>query len=181
VAGRKAPGQLDNLAQLVYAGINGVDAGRGNGTRPKIMIHIDRGGDIKGTKAFLDRLDSYRVPYDIIGQSYYPWWHGSINDLRATWNLWPRRITKTSSWWKSPTTGSRATTLTSPPRSRNRRKDNGFSRRSKPCRDGNSWWTRERYFLVGAGGRGPSGDPGLFDDQYNALPAMTVFDHFARK
>src|SRR5882672_7424571 len=78
----KLPDNWDNFAQLVYAGINGVDAGRGNGPRPKIMIHIDRGGDLKGTKWFLDKLNSYDVPYDIIGQSYYPWWHGSLNDLR---------------------------------------------------------------------------------------------------
>jgi arabinogalactan endo-1,4-beta-galactosidase len=22
------------------------------------------------------------VKYDVIGKSYYPWWHGSLNDLR---------------------------------------------------------------------------------------------------
>src|SRR5450759_268439 len=56
--------------------------GRGNGPRPKIMIHIDRGGDKAATKAFFDKLNSYRVNYDVIGQSYYPWWHGSLLDLR---------------------------------------------------------------------------------------------------
>ena len=73
----KLPENWDNFAQLVYAGVNGVDAGRGNGPRPKIMIHIDRGGDVKGTKLFLDKLNSYDVPYDIIGQSYYPWWQAA--------------------------------------------------------------------------------------------------------
>ena len=90
----KLPEQWDNFAQLIYAGINGVDAGRGNGPRPKIMIHIDRGGDVAGTKAFLDKLDSYHVPYDIIGQSYYPWWHGSLNDLRQNLEFMARTYAK---------------------------------------------------------------------------------------
>jgi arabinogalactan endo-1,4-beta-galactosidase len=78
----KLPGNWDNFAALVKAGINGVDAGRGNGPRPRIMIHIAKGGDRNGTRRFLDRLESYRVEYDVIGQSYYPWWHGTLLDLR---------------------------------------------------------------------------------------------------
>src|SRR5437588_10329388 len=46
------------------------------------MIHVDRGGDKEGTKRFFDKLNSYNVPFDVIGQSYYPWWHGSLLDLR---------------------------------------------------------------------------------------------------
>ena len=90
----KLPENWDNFAQLVYAGINGVDAGRGNGPRPKIMIHIDRGADMKGTKWFFDKLNSYDVPYDIIGQSYYPWWHGSLNELRQNLEFMAREYQK---------------------------------------------------------------------------------------
>ncbi len=32
------------------------------------MIHIDKGGNRKATKAFFDKLNSYGVPYDAIGQ-----------------------------------------------------------------------------------------------------------------
>lgn len=78
----KLPDGWDQFARLVQAGINGVDAGRGNGPRPKIMIHIAKGGDKAGTKRFLDRLNSYRIEYDGVGQSYYPWWHGTLLDLR---------------------------------------------------------------------------------------------------
>ena len=42
------------------------------------MIHIDKGGDRAATKSFFDRLESYHVNYDVIGQSYYPGWHGSL-------------------------------------------------------------------------------------------------------
>lgn len=78
----KLPDNWDNFAELVQAGIDGVDAGRADRPRPRIMIHIDKGGNWKATKWFFDKLDSYNLPYDVIGQSYYPWWHGSLQDLR---------------------------------------------------------------------------------------------------
>jgi arabinogalactan endo-1,4-beta-galactosidase len=80
----KLPDNWDNFAQLVKAGVDGVSAGSGTQPHPAIMIHIDRGADIAGTKYFFDKLLSYKIQFDVIGQSYYPWWHGSLNDLRAT-------------------------------------------------------------------------------------------------
>ena len=58
-----------------------MEAGKGNLPRPRIMIHIDKGGDRAATKSFFDKLESYHVNYDVIGQSYYPGWHGSLLDL----------------------------------------------------------------------------------------------------
>ena len=78
----KLPGNWDNLAELLHAGIEGVEEGRGEAARPLIMIHIDKGGDLKRTKWFFDKWHSYGINYDVIGQSYYPWWHGSLLDLR---------------------------------------------------------------------------------------------------
>ena len=46
------------------------------------MIHIDRGGDRAATESFFDNCRKHGVEYDVIGQSYYPWWHGSLDDLR---------------------------------------------------------------------------------------------------
>ncbi|MBN1996666.1 glycosyl hydrolase 53 family protein [candidate division KSB1 bacterium] len=78
----KLPENWDNLAELIQAGINGMDAGRGNNPRPLIMIHIDKGGNMEATKYFFDNWHSYGIDYDVIGQSFYPWWHGSLLDLR---------------------------------------------------------------------------------------------------
>jgi arabinogalactan endo-1,4-beta-galactosidase len=78
----KIPDNWNNFAALVQAGINGVHAGSENVPCPKIMIHIDQGGNKNNTKYFFDKLNSYGIQYDIIGQSYYPWWHGSLLDLR---------------------------------------------------------------------------------------------------
>ncbi len=76
------PEQWDHFAELLYAGVNGVDAGRGNSKRPKIMIHVDHGGDVPKTKAFFDKILSYEVPFDTIGFSFYPWSHGNLLDLK---------------------------------------------------------------------------------------------------
>jgi arabinogalactan endo-1,4-beta-galactosidase len=78
----KIPESWNNFAELVQAGINGVNAGCDTLNRPKIMIHIDQGGNKERTKYFFDKLLSYGIDFDYIGQSYYPWWHGSLLDLR---------------------------------------------------------------------------------------------------
>lgn len=83
----KLPENWDNLAALIQAGINGVLASSGNQKPPKIMIHIDKGGDKNFTKYWFDKLHSYNIKYDVIGQSYYPWWHGSLLDLRDCLNF----------------------------------------------------------------------------------------------
>ena len=57
----RLPGNWDNFADLLRAGIDGVSAGSGAQPRPAIMIHIDRGGDIAGTKYFFDKLASYKI------------------------------------------------------------------------------------------------------------------------
>ncbi len=178
----KLPANWDNLAQLVYAGVNGVDAGRGNGARPKIMIHIDRGGDIKGTKAFLDRLDSYHVPYDIIGQSYYPWWHGSLNDLRANLEFMARAyqkdiiVVETAYNWKPGNyLGKPAPFPESPEGQRAFLDEVNRVVMATPRGRGKGifWWEP----VVD----GDLAVRGFFDDQHNALPVITVFDHFTRK
>ncbi|MBC8052659.1 MAG: glycosyl hydrolase 53 family protein [Sphingobacteriaceae bacterium] len=78
----KLPDNWDNFADYIYAGINGVDAGRGNEKRPIIMLHVDHGGDIPKTQAFFDKIQAYNIPYDVIGFSFYPWSHGTLVNLR---------------------------------------------------------------------------------------------------
>ncbi len=80
----KLPDNWDNFAALEQAGINGVFAACGNLPRPKIMVHIDKGGDWAFTKEWFDKFMSYGIDFDVIGQSYYPWWHGTLLDLKNT-------------------------------------------------------------------------------------------------
>jgi arabinogalactan endo-1,4-beta-galactosidase len=78
----RLPDNWDNFARLFKAGLDGIDAGRGQAPRPLIMLHYDNGADTKGAKAFYDTFHQYDIPYDIIGLSYYPWWHGTLLELR---------------------------------------------------------------------------------------------------
>ena len=74
-------GSWANFVDLINAGISGVNDGRGSEPMPKIMIHIDRGGDWAGTEGFFDNLISYGVQFDVIGQSFYPEWQGTLDEL----------------------------------------------------------------------------------------------------
>ncbi|HMJ65244.1 MAG TPA: glycosyl hydrolase 53 family protein, partial [Candidatus Binatia bacterium] len=79
------PAQWTNLTRLVKAAIRGIKDAAGTNA-PKIIIHIDRGGDWPGTQWFFDNLVQRQVDFDIIGESYYPWWHGTLTALRACLN-----------------------------------------------------------------------------------------------
>jgi arabinogalactan endo-1,4-beta-galactosidase len=177
----KLPQNWDNFAQLVYAGINGVDAGRGNGIRPRIMIHIDRGADLAGTKAFFDKLNSYDVPYDVIGQSYYPWWHGSLNDLRQNLQFMAREyhkdiiVVETAYDWKPGNYLTRPAPFPESPEGQ-REFLTELNRVVMATPDGLGkgifWWEPAV--------QGPLVIRGFFDDQGNALPVVTAFDRFTR-
>lgn len=77
------PQQWKKFTGLLKAGIKGVEAAVPSGS-VKIMIHIDRGGDPEGSQFFFNQMNKYGVKYDIIGLSYYPWWHGPIDSLEVT-------------------------------------------------------------------------------------------------
>jgi arabinogalactan endo-1,4-beta-galactosidase len=68
------------LGQLMNAAIQGIRDAAG-ARMPGIIVHIDRGGDWAGTKWFFDNLNAQSVPFDIIGESYYPFFHGSPASL----------------------------------------------------------------------------------------------------
>jgi arabinogalactan endo-1,4-beta-galactosidase len=67
---------------LLRAGISGARAGMPEGQELTIMIHTDRGGDNAGARRFYDRLLEENVCFDVIGLSYYPFWHGPLADLQ---------------------------------------------------------------------------------------------------
>ena len=72
--------QWDHLLRLIKAGIRGVRSGAG-GPVP-IVLHIDCGGDWPVTRWYLDHLAAAQVDYDIIGQSFYPNYHGTPDLLQ---------------------------------------------------------------------------------------------------
>jgi arabinogalactan endo-1,4-beta-galactosidase len=77
------PDNWDNFADLLKAGIKGVEAGSGSEPQPRIMIHIERSGDYDAAAWFFDNLIAHHVRFDVIGLSYYPMWHGNMVKLRG--------------------------------------------------------------------------------------------------
>ncbi|HVQ96979.1 MAG TPA: glycosyl hydrolase 53 family protein [Mycobacteriales bacterium] len=71
---------------LLNAGIAGARAGNPAGHPMEVMVHIDRGGDNGGSRYFYDHLRTFGVSYDVIGLSYYPFWHGSLATMQANLN-----------------------------------------------------------------------------------------------
>ncbi len=75
VPGTNATAQWSQLGQLMNAAIEGIREAAGT-NMPKIIVHLDRGGDWNSTKWFFDNLQRQNVPFDIIGESYYPFFQG---------------------------------------------------------------------------------------------------------
>jgi arabinogalactan endo-1,4-beta-galactosidase len=81
------PQQWMQFGELLRAAISGVRDALEPGDHVQTMIHIDRGGDASAAQWFFDHLAEEKVEFDLIGLSYYPWWHGSLDDLRQTMSL----------------------------------------------------------------------------------------------
>ena len=69
----------DNLSMLLRAGINAVKE-----VAPStiIMLHIALGGQHDESVFFINSMLERGVQFDVIGLSYYPKWHGSLDDLK---------------------------------------------------------------------------------------------------
>lgn len=69
---------MDTLTDLIQSGIDGV---RAINAQTPVMIHIACGGQNKESRWFLDQLITRGLKFDVIGQSYYPQWHGTLDEL----------------------------------------------------------------------------------------------------
>jgi arabinogalactan endo-1,4-beta-galactosidase len=178
----RLPAEWPNFADLLLAGIHGVKKGSGWGHRPKIMIHIDKGGNQAATKSFLDHLAQYRVPYDVVGQSFYPWWQGSLDDLQNNlafvWNTYHKDVVvvETAYDWRTGEDfkGKPAPFAQTPEGQRDFLAALERAVRTAPGGKirGIFWWEP----MAG----GAIAKRGLFDDQHEALPAIHVFDRPAQ-
>ena len=75
-------GKLDNFdraAVLLAAGIRGV---REATPSAKVMLHLAWGGQNEKSRWFLDNAMKRGLDFDLIGQSYYPRWHGTLEELK---------------------------------------------------------------------------------------------------
>ncbi len=76
-------GGWGNFTQLLKAGVTGAQAGNPAGHKLLIMMHYDQGASSALSSAFYSQLESFGVPFDVIGLSYYPVFHGTISAMRA--------------------------------------------------------------------------------------------------
>jgi arabinogalactan endo-1,4-beta-galactosidase len=178
----KLPEQWGHFADFMKAGIAGVEAGKGREKRPRIMIHIDKGGDKLATKSFFDKLNSYRIDFDVIGQSYYPWWHGTLLDLRENLafmvKAYDKDIIVVEAAYNYRTAEYRDKPAPFP---------------ETPAGQRDFWEELHRTVMATPNGRGiglfwwePAvaggrGSRVFFDQENNALPVLTVFDRWTRK
>ncbi len=72
--------EFDNMARFIKAGVKAV---REASPDIKVMIHLDNGGKISLYEEWFDNFVKRGGDWDIIGLSYYPFWHGDLDGLKA--------------------------------------------------------------------------------------------------
>lgn len=85
-------GEFDRLATFLKSGVQAV-----RDTQPKttpVMLHLADGGDTGAFTWWFDEITSRGVSFDLIGVSYYPYWHGSMNELQTNMNTISQRYGK---------------------------------------------------------------------------------------
>ena len=82
---------FDGLAQLVNAGTAATKL-----VDPSItmMLHVALGGQNDESVFFIDNMIARGGYFDVIGESYYPKWHGTLDDLRDNLSDLVRRYGK---------------------------------------------------------------------------------------
>lgn len=73
-------GNYDNFTKLLKAGIK---ACREETPRASLILHLERSYDQALYDEFFTQMERAGVDYDIIGYSYYPYWHGTFEMFYA--------------------------------------------------------------------------------------------------
>lgn len=71
-------GNYENFIKLIKAGCL---ACREVTPAAKIVLHLERSNDKAVYREFYGQMENAGVDYDIIGASYYPYWHGTPKEL----------------------------------------------------------------------------------------------------
>ena len=76
-SGKVNPTQATNRANFTQLLQQGIKAAREITPDAKLMLHY---AGYQDALSFFDKINSTGLDYDIIGLSYYPWWHGTNFD-----------------------------------------------------------------------------------------------------
>lgn len=74
---------FENLAALLKEGFGAV---KNCSPETRVMLQLDNGGKNEMYRWWFDSIIEREVPFDLIGVSYYPYWHGSLADLQENLN-----------------------------------------------------------------------------------------------
>jgi hypothetical protein len=140
----------------------------------------------RGMRVWLVDEGKYPVNYDVIGQSYYPWWHGTLNDLRDNLIFMSKTYDKDIMIVEAAYNWAPAEYLNSPapfPESPEGQKEFLEEVNRAVMATPNGRGIGVFYWEPGVAPRsrgGSAGGRGFFGPDGNALPVMTVFDKFTR-
>ena len=87
-------GEFDRLAGLLNAAIAGVRADEKNPSDIKIMLHLAEGTKNDTFRWWFDEINQRKVPYDVIGLSFYTYWNGPISALQTNMDDISKRYNK---------------------------------------------------------------------------------------
>ena len=68
----------ENLIKIINSGIGGC---RAVYPKAKIILHLEKSYDQVIYNEFFTRMQNANVDYDVIGFSYYPYWHGTFSQF----------------------------------------------------------------------------------------------------
>ncbi|WP_326585015.1 arabinogalactan endo-1,4-beta-galactosidase [Streptomyces sp. NBC_00487] len=77
-------GSTSNWSQLAGLLNSGYDAVKAVNSSTQVALHLAKGGDLSGTRWWFDSAVSNGVKFDVIGLSYYGYWHGTLADFQTT-------------------------------------------------------------------------------------------------
>lgn len=77
------PTQWQKLATVLEHARDGMLAALDETDQVTTMIHFSEGASLNLNHWFFDNLTAVYDDFDAIGLSYYPWWHGNLNELAA--------------------------------------------------------------------------------------------------
>lgn len=91
-------GGFEGWANLVKKGVQAIRDHDPNQNDPakrtKIMVHLADGGNNELYRRNFDQLEARNVDYDVIGFSYYPYWHGPLEQLQQNMTDISKRYNK---------------------------------------------------------------------------------------
>lgn len=75
--------QIPNIAKLMNSGSKAVrEVSKNYDKDIKVALHYTNANDYDGIDSILYKLSSFQVDYDIFALSYYPYWHGTFDNLQ---------------------------------------------------------------------------------------------------